>query len=81
MRKLIHIRLLFWHLQYEIQFFHQTVSLSNDLQSQDANQKLKEKEILKDLESVKSKADEVLQKLGTFRVVNLFQVSPHFIND
>lgn len=41
-----------------------TVSLSNELKSQDEYKKEKEKEILRDLDSVKSKADEVLQKLG-----------------
>lgn len=50
-------------LIYYLQIFF-TVSLSNELKSQDEYKKEKEKEILRDLDSVKSKADEVLQKLG-----------------
>ena len=47
-------------------FYEFTVSLSNELKSQDEYKKEKEKEILRDLDSVKTKADEVLQKLGKY---------------
>ena len=52
-----------YYSNYYLQIFF-TVSLSNELKSQDEYKKEKEKEILRDLDSVKSKADEVLQKLG-----------------
>lgn len=41
-----------------------SASLVDEIKTQDRAKKESEKEILKDLDSVKEKADEVLQKLG-----------------
>jgi len=51
--------------QYTKMINEQLVSLSTEIKAQDQAKKDSEQEILKDLDSVKSKADEVLQKLGT----------------
>lgn len=54
---------------FSIIFYKWIVSLSNELKSQDEYKKEKEKEILRDLDSVKSKANEVLQKLGNYTII------------